>query len=348
VSVEPDPPFAAPVRIESLDPHDDQAFQAFVRIHRAAESEGPYATAYQAAELRPQLLDATGSTRWNGYLGSRSDGTPVVAGLLSESTADNLDKGEVSVWVAPADRRQGYGSAMTARLLADARRRGRTTLLAMVRSPLHAADDHASRRFPLRHGFTPSTVDIHRVLDLPVDEARLDALIADISSHHPDCTFVDSIGADLGDDLLPSYLELANALMTDAPTGEMDYEPGGVDIVTWRRDQERLRAMGRTMYRTIAVDSGGRAVAHSVLVVPAHDPGQVFQWGTLVARDHRGRRLGLAVKARTLRTVQAAHPDRTVVHTFNASDNIWMIDVNEALGYRPVARCEEFVRTLED
>ncbi len=90
----------------------------------------------------------------------------------------------------------------------------------------------------------------------------------------------------------------------------------------------------------------GDVVAYSELVVPAHDPERVYQWGTLVRTDHRGHRLGMATKAHNLRRVQRHEPGRTVVYTWNAEVNQHMIAVNEALGFRAVGRMGEFQRRL--
>jgi hypothetical protein len=61
-----------------------------------------------------------------------------------------------------------------------------------------------------------------------------------------------------------------------------------------------------------------------------------------VRRDARGHRLGLAVKLANLRLLQAERPDIEVLTTYNAEVNTHMIEVNERLGFRPVARLGEF------
>jgi RimJ/RimL family protein N-acetyltransferase len=70
------------------------------------------------------------------------------------------------------------------------------------------------------------------------------------------------------------------------------------------------------------------------------------QWSTIVDRDFRGHRLGAAVKAANLRQVLAAHPELTAVQTTNAETNANMIDINERLGFKPIALCPGFLRDL--
>ena len=68
--------------------------------------------------------------------------------------------------------------------------------------------------------------------------------------------------------------------------------------------------------------------------MPPPGRADVSQWGTFVHREHRGRRLGLAVKAANLRAVQAAHPEMRRVVTQNAETNDWMVAINERDGLR--------------
>lgn len=113
------------------------------------------------------------------------------------------------------------------------------------------------------------------------------------------------------------------------------------------REQERaVLRQGRTSYHAVALDSAGGAVAYSTMMVSRHAPGQCFQWGTLVRRDHRGHRLGMAVKLANLRQLAAADASVHSLVTYNAEVNTHMLAINEALGFRPVERLGEFQKRL--
>jgi hypothetical protein len=71
-----------------------------------------------------------------------------------------------------------------------------------------------------------------------------------------------------------------------------------------------------------------------------------MQWGTIVHPDHRGHRLGMAVKARNLRALQEAYPDRSRVVTHNSEQNDHMLAINIAMGFEPVELSVEFQRKL--
>ena len=77
------------------------------------------------------------------------------------------------------------------------------------------------------------------------------------------------------------------------------------------------------------------------LVFLAHGSSQVLQDDTLVMPEHRGHRLGLALKLATYAVVAAEHPDRATMHTWTDPQNHAMYATNTAFGYRPVERMHE-------
>ena len=79
---------------------------------------------------------------------------------------------------------------------------------------------------------------------------------------------------------------------------------------------------------------------------PAGGRTDVSQWGTFVHREHRGRRLGMAIKAANLRAVQDAHPEMRRVVTQNAETNDWMVAINEQMGFEPVEASVEMVKRV--
>ena len=86
----------------------------------------------------------------------------------------------------------------------------------------------------------------------------------------------------------------------------------------------------------LAYSPDGEAVAYSNVVTGASDsddPG-IDQWATIVRPDHRGHRLGLAVKCALTRAIQEHFPEAEYVRTQNAETNAPMVAINEAHGVR--------------
>ena len=152
-------------------------------------------------------------------------------------------------------------------------------------------------------------------------------------------TYVDEIP----DHLLESYCGLVNQLIVDAPTGEVDYEASATTPETTKQRFAQHQKVGRTVFYSLAVKDG-EAVAQSDVAVQAGDTHKALQWATFVHRDHRGHRLGAAVKVANLRALQRERPDVVQIDTENAETNAYMVSINERLGFEIVAVSPSFVR----
>ena len=146
-------------------------------------------------------------------------------------------------------------------------------------------------------------------------------------------------------------MALDATLMVEAPTGDIEREAETADVARLRADEAMIAKQGRVKVNTVALappdDSGERElVAYTDVAVTVHEPERAYQWGTLVRTDHRGHRLGLAVKVANVRLLQETHPQVTTVVTFNADVNAPMVAVNERLGFRPVQWMGELQKKL--
>jgi len=98
-----------------------------------------------------------------------------------------------------------------------------------------------------------------------------------------------------------------------------------------------MAADGRlTMTVAARHEPTGRLVGFSELSLPGNRSRSVQQLDTLVLAEHRGHRLGMLLKVANLRALQMGGSIPSQVHTFNAEENRHMLDVNEAIGFRPV------------
>jgi hypothetical protein len=83
-----------------------------------------------------------------------------------------------------------------------------------------------------------------------------------------------------------------------------------------------------------------------VVAVSRDQPGWGSQHDTSVVRAHRGRRLGLLLKADMLRWLRDDEPGLVSLTTWNAESNDRMIGVNEILGYVVLGRVKVYQRAL--
>ena len=339
-------PASDSVSVAPLDPEDDLGVARAQAVMAAAEThERPWGHPYSVTELIGRLQAQTSHERvdpWVAVVG----GQVVGVALVNLPLRDNLTMAWPELSVHPAWRGRGIGSALVERVLLECRAAGRTRVLVETAVPMERREDHPHVRFAEKHGFSYANTEVLRVLPLPVDPAWLAARADAVAASHA-AYRLETFTAPLPEELQASYCAVENQLAVDAPTGAADFEEEAMTPETYREEVESLTRQGRTMLATVALDSFGRVVGFNDLVIPADDSGTVLQWGTLVHRDHRGHRLGMALKVRGLQELARRHPERTNVRTWNAEQNAHMVGINVELGFEPRDLLVLFQRALD-
>ena len=129
------------------------------------------------------------------------------------------------------------------------------------------------------------------------------------------------------------------------PHGDLELEAGRKTVEDLDAlEEERTRA-GRTRVSAFALHQGV-VVAFTDASVPGGDAEHVDQYGTLVHPDHRGHRLGMAVKCAQLRLLAERFPDRRYIQTSNAEVNAHMVAINAVLGFEVVQVYGDFQKRL--
>jgi GNAT superfamily N-acetyltransferase len=123
-------------------------------------------------------------------------------------------------------------------------------------------------------------------------------------------------------------------------------EPERWDPARVRSRERRNANIGRHDVAAAAVTDDGTLVALTEVAVSDHAPSRGFQSGTLVDPEHRGHRLGVAIKVANHRQLRRRFPRCRVLMTGNADVNAPMNAVNRVLGYREVERCVEMQRAV--
>lgn len=355
------------MEITEVDPFDDAAFDAWHATYAAAErhGRGEWASDWLLEESRAEKQaaptsrrvrifaavetgesDAAAETGESGAVAGATE--PVAVAEIEVFLLDNLEMAWGKVYTHPDHRRRGHGSALLAHLEQVAVAEGRRLLTTEVAYPSNTPQDgagHPDVDFLTRRGFDFGIGDVQRVLDLPVDEALLTRLEEEAAPHHTACR-LESFSGRVPEAYVADYAELCANLATQAPTGELDLEPESGDVAAFRAEEETIERQGRTRHGTVAIAPDGRLAGYTDLVTSVHDPGRGYQWGTLVWPQHRGHRLGTALKVRNVARLQRDRPDIRVIRTWNAEVNAPMVGVNVAMGFRPVERLGEFQKTL--
>ncbi len=266
---------------------------------------------------------------------------------------DNTHRLDVSLMVHPDSRRLGVGSALLTEVERMARAAGRTVVGGESQAATSATGEalpsqERTSAFAARHGYSAANVELRSVLDVDGSPllARLAGLDREVAQHATGYV-VETVVGELPGSWLADQADLERTLSIDIPMGEVVVEPEVWDAERAGRAVAFDLATGRLRVQSVARYLGtGRIVAYTVLLGPSAGSTTAFQEGTLVARGHRGHRLGLAVKLACLRRLLAERPDVRRVSTWNAEDNAAMLRVNRALGYQLVGRMTEWQRSL--
>jgi GNAT superfamily N-acetyltransferase len=335
--------------IRRVDPFDDATFDAWHDVYYRAERHGreDYATPWTRPELRITMREPSRRLTRMAWVGE-VDGEAVTSGFASLPMLDSTGHAEVVVSTLPEHRRRGHGTAMLAVVEDSVRAEGRTVLSGEAAWPYELGSTGAGSaglEFALARGYRLGLGDVLRELTLPVSADLLDELGAEAARYHSAYSLRSWVGP-VPDDLVQGWAELSSTLMTEAPTGEMEREQETADIAALREGEELARKQGRTKFNTVALDADGTVVAYTDIATTVHEPGRGYQWGTLVRGDHRGYRLGMAVKIANLVLLQRESPSTRRVLTWNAEVNRHMIGVNERLGFVAVERSGEFQKRL--
>jgi GNAT superfamily N-acetyltransferase len=338
------------MKIVRVDPTDPEGFALFYAVYAAASKAGPagdYATIWQLEEVRVAMADPDERKLRLGWSGS-VDGSVVAVGWMEASTVDNADLANVLVACHPDHRGHGYAATMLEHVEAEALARGRSRLVAEVDWPYGAGTEGAGSAdlaWARRHGYEVGLLDVQRRLALPVAAGLLDELAAEAALHHEGYELRSFTGP-IPEELAEAWVRLDSTLMTEAPMGEIDREDEAADVEALRAREAMVLAQGRQKLSTVALAPDGELVGVSDIGITVHESERAYQWGTLVRPDHRGHRLGMAVKVANLRLLQETQPQITTVVTYNADVNAPMVAINEVLGFRPVAYMGELQKKL--
>lgn len=330
------------MEIRELDLADDTSMLGASELRRRAWDEGRPHAASWGVHAWVSRMRASDSGESRSVVGCFADGHLVGVGVLHLPLLDNTDKAVVDVVVDPVARRRGVGSLLVGHLVAAAREAGRTEVLTEAKIPLDEQESHPHRLFAQAHGFAFANVEVVRHQAVPVDVVRLDAWATSAAEKAAGYRIETHVNG-FPDELVESLCVLLGQLSVDAPTGDVVFEE---EVITPERFAERYVAAAgadRDLFETVALTPDGVVAAQTTIAVSLTSP-DAFQWGTFVHREHRGHRLGLAVKAANQRAVQARCPHVRRTTTQNAETNSWMIAINETMGFVPVEVSMEFVR----
>jgi len=319
------------VEIVAVDGRDRAVFERFYKLRTEVRGEEEFPTGLGLEEARVLMADEHSDLRADGLALVDGD-TWLGIAWLDWWLQENTHLVEVELAVAAQYRRTGVGSRLLEAVVERARQDGRRLLVATALGDA-VKGESAGTAFAAARGFVRKHVELHQVLELPLPEQRLAELdqpvpgyeIVQWREHNPE-------------EWIEQFADALSAMAVDVPSGELDHESARWTPERIREAEARRIKQGRFCHTTVAVDADGQLAAYTQMGGAINNPERLYQWDTFVRPEHRGRRLGLAVKVPNFRSLQSGLDRPAVLHTWNAPTNTPMIAVNERLGFRPVAQ----------
>jgi GNAT superfamily N-acetyltransferase len=327
--------------IRQIDPTDDDAMRQVYDVGVAAKSvDRPWFSPSTYVSWVVGMRNPEPEEPRELYGCFDAEGRLTATSLLFVPAEDNREKVYAAVDVSPEHRRRGFGTELVQHAVERTRKLGRTTLFIETLAPAWCREEHGYARFARLMRFTPAWHEVARHLRLPVPGDRL-ATLADLAAAHHAGYRIETFADGVPDELLPGLADLMSLLAVDAPSGDVDFEPEKVTPERLAHMYARHVEQGQTLLTALAIhEATGTVAAHSDLEVDASP--SVAQLGTYVHREHRGHRLGMAVKVANLQRLQGDCPGRAFVRTFNEENNQHMVSINVDLGFEVVETMTEW------
>jgi len=255
---------------------------------------------------------------------------------------------------------RGIGSAAYALVEQTAREHGRTVLQSWATHPAgegptltpptgfgRIPEDHIAR-FYLRHGYTLEQVARASALDLHAPFADIERLLSQARAAAAGYRVV-RWDAPTPPEYVDGYAWMKSRMSTDAPAAALEFDEEQWDADRLARHDRIYTDAGRTLQVTAAQHiETGQLCAFNELVIGRDHSEASHQEDTLVLTEHRGHRLGMLVKAEGLLAWRERFPQSPRVLTYNAEENRPMLDINEALGFTPIAYEGAWKKVLND
>jgi len=332
------------VDIREIDLHDEPLVRRHWEVGRAAEAATrPYDFYWPWESAR--LTYSEGRYDLEIVLLGAFDGEGELWGAsrVEHTVHDNLHVASATYHVHPDRWRHGMGRALAEASFDVARRRGRR----LMTTEAHAPTDESSPglEFARSLGFTEALQDGMKIVDLHESQHLWPGLAAAAESRHRGYRIVTWLDL-VPEELVDGYCRLNELFFEDAPMGDLDVEPERWDEKRVRERESRNSRQGRHCVSAGAVAPDGDLVGFTEVVLSDHTPTRALQSGTIVAAEHRGHRLGTAMKVANHRQLLRHFPRCRLLMSGNADVNAAMNTVNQALGYREVERCVELQREI--
>ena len=344
---------------DTLDGPGGADFIRAIEVSNEVEALG-YGTPDLAYEPGEELAIVHNPHEPTRIVVARVEGQIVARGTHETTVGEDADTSWLAVNVLPEFRRRGIGTALADAVEGIAREEGKAKVVLYapiaegpgerLPSPtgfgsIVAGGDGV--RFLQKRGYTFEQVERLSRLALPVE--GLDELLAAAQERSGADYRLHTWHGSTPEQWRADIANLGTRMSTDAPTAGLE-EPEDVWTVERVIESDERAARESPRVRHVAAVEhvpSGHLVGYTVLSVPPQLHRAVDQYATIVLREHRGHKLGMLLKVGNLAHLAQQRPGHPSVMTFNAEENRHMLDVNEAVGFVPIANESAWRKDLQ-
>lgn len=279
----------------------------------------------RAADWR-QIRSDHVTPRWLLRIG----GEIVASAVAWLNLEQDLDNGFGWIFVLPDLRGEGHARRLSAVLFEclQGHRRKRLNTYARAGHPAEGALRAAGMKLVYREKRSRLAVD-------DVDMPLMRSWIERGSERARDYELL-PLRIPFPDDAVERYCELQFQMNT-APMEDVERDDEVLEPRIWREQEEQTTASGHDLLTYVAVHGPtGQFVGSTSVQTDRLYPEQAWQFETVVHPDHRNKGLGRLLKASMIERVVADWPVVERIDTFNAGSNEPMLNINVAMGFRPI------------
>ena len=138
------------------------------------------------------------------------------------------------------------------------------------------------------------------------------------------------------DDCVERFAEIIH-IMNTAPREGFEMEDDITTVEMIREHDAIADAAGLRRYvAVVRHDESGAFAGFTTIAVEKWHPEKAEQWGTCTDPAHRNQGIGRWLKAANAVRLLEQHPEIEFIDTWNAGSNRPMLNINEAMGFRPL------------
>ncbi|MGH8946827.1 MAG: GNAT family N-acetyltransferase [Acidimicrobiia bacterium] len=260
----------------------------------------------------------------------REDGEIKAVAVTYMDKYEDLNNGFARVHVRPDARRRGFAKRLASAAFDVLEDGDRKSLITDV--PEGSPIETKLQALGMRKGFQEKR---SRLVIADFDWDQMDTWIekaAERASGY-DLLFLE---APFPEEHLENWCAVLDVMNT-APREDLEFDDTTYTPEKWRDIEEKDMARGNRLVAHVAVDKeSGQFVGLSEIIVQKYQPDLAWQGDTGVHPEHRNKGLGRWLKAATIKLVLAEHPKIERIDTGNAGSNEPMLNINVAMGYRPI------------